>query len=173
MTTFSEFQKNPVPPSELIRSQRIPPAARPFQGNRAGLFSRVAADVIDVVAISVLMVGLYFGLIAAEFIFIPETNVLKLNPYLFLAAGYFVMWLYWTWSWATTGRTLGKGIMGLRVLNHKGERMRWSGAALRSGFCLVFPFGLLWTVVSNRNRSVQDVVLRTSVVNDWGETVSI
>ncbi len=38
---------------------------------------------------------------------------------------------------------------------------------MRSAFCTVFPFGLLWVIPSGANRSVQDVVLRTSVIYDW------
>jgi hypothetical protein len=32
--------------------------------------------------------------------------------------------------------------------------------------CTIFPIGLLWVLVSQENRSVQDVLLRTSVVYD-------
>jgi hypothetical protein len=45
--------------------------------------------------------------------------------------------------------------------------MTWAGAALRSAFCVLFPIGLFWVAVSGANRSVQDVVLRSSVVYDW------
>ncbi len=38
---------------------------------------------------------------------------------------------------------------------------------LRAGFCVVFPIGLFWCAVSRENRSVQDVVLRSSVIHDW------
>jgi hypothetical protein len=31
----------------------------------------------------------------------------------------------------------------------------------------VFPAGLLWCAVNARNRSLQDIVMRTSVVYDW------
>ena len=57
--------------------------------------------------------------------------------------------------------------MGLRVVNFRGEHQRWGGAAVRSLFCTTFPIGLLWVIVSGANRSVQDVVLRTSVIYDW------
>jgi hypothetical protein len=32
--------------------------------------------------------------------------------------------------------------------------------------CTLFPIGLVWVLVSGENRSVQDVLLRTSVVYD-------
>ena len=57
--------------------------------------------------------------------------------------------------------------MGLRVVNRHGTRLGWGSAAVRSAFCTVFAFGLLWVIVSRANRSVQDVAMRTSVVYDW------
>ncbi len=57
--------------------------------------------------------------------------------------------------------------MGLRVVGRKGKRMRWTGAFLRAVFCTVFPIGLFWCAISRENRSLQDMVLRTSVVHHW------
>ena len=81
--------------------------------------------------------------------------------------GAIYLFLYFTVSWATSGRTYGDHLMGLRVVNFRGERMHWAGAIVRSAFCVVFPIGLFWAVISPRDRSVQDVVLRTSVIYDW------
>ena len=65
------------------------------------------------------------------------------------------------------GRTYGCHVLGLRVVSYRGSRMRPLGALLRAVFCVFFPIGLLWCAASRANRSVQDVVLRTSVVYDW------
>ena len=40
-------------------------------------------------------------------------------------------------------------------------------AFLRAAFVIALPVGLFWVLVSGANRSVQDVVLRTSVIYDW------
>jgi uncharacterized RDD family membrane protein YckC len=40
-------------------------------------------------------------------------------------------------------------------------------ALLRALACVLFPLGLLWVAFSRDLRSVQDIVLRTSVVYDW------
>ena len=63
-----------------------------------------------------------------------------------------MLFTYFTTSWATTGRTYGNHLMGLRVVNYRGERMRWAGAAVRAVFCLVFPIGLYWAVVSHEQQ---------------------
>ena len=84
-----------------------------------------------------------------------------------LACGELVQFTYFTTARATTGRTYGNHLMGLRVVNHRAERMRWTGAAVRAVVFLAFPIGLYWAVVSTSNRSLQDTVLRTSVIYDW------
>ncbi len=78
------------------------------------------------------------------------------------------MFAYLTASWATTGRTYGDHLLGLRVLSYRGERMMLAGAAARAALYVVFPIGVLYVGLSPANRSVQDVLLRTSVVYDWG-----
>ena len=65
------------------------------------------------------------------------------------------------------GRTYGDHVMGLRVVNHKGGRLHPLRALARAVFYAIFPIGLLWVLVSGQNRSLQDLVLRTSVIYDW------
>ena len=40
-------------------------------------------------------------------------------------------------------------------------------AVARAVLCLLFPIGLLWVVVSRRNASVQDLLVRSAVAYDW------
>ncbi len=82
-----------------------------------------------------------------------------------------LLWASWTWGWAITGRSFGGHIMGLRVVNHAGDQLGWAGAAVRAVFCAAVPIGLLWAFVSRKNRSLQDVVMRTSVIHDWVMTI--
>ena len=57
--------------------------------------------------------------------------------------------------------------MGLRVLGRRGRRPHLVTALVRALACTLFPVGLLWVAVSRDNRSLQDLLLRTSVVYDW------
>lgn len=75
--------------------------------------------------------------------------------------------LYLTGSWAMTGRTYGDSLLGLRVLSFRRRIPGWSLSFVRALFCVFFPVGLFWVVLSPSRRSVQDVVLRTIVVYDW------
>jgi len=45
--------------------------------------------------------------------------------------------------------------------------MRFSIAFVRALVCVVLPIGLAWVAVSSKNRSLGDILLRTSVVYDW------
>jgi maltooligosyltrehalose synthase len=81
--------------------------------------------------------------------------------------GFVVAAPYLAFGWYTTGRTYGDALLGLRVVNHDGKKLHFLVALLRAIACVVFPIGVLWVAVSGANRSVQDVVFRTSVVYDW------
>lgn len=78
------------------------------------------------------------------------------------------MFCYLSASWVMTGRTWGDLLLGLCVVNYQGGPLRVSGAVIRAALCVVFPIGILYVAVSGANRSVADVVLRTSVVYAWG-----
>ena len=71
-----------------------------------------------------------------------------------------------TVAWATTGRTFGNRLLGLRVVDDGGGTIGLTRAFLRAAACVMFPVVLFWVVVSRENRSLPDV-LHTSVVYDW------
>ena len=146
----------------------VPVQARSFQGHRAGVVSRTVAATIDFVVIVAVVVATYIGWAAAIFLWNPVKFSFPSPPFLLYLLYYgLLLFGYLTIAWATTGRTVGDNIMGLRVVNVFGRRVHVAGALLRSAFCTLFPLGLFWCAVSRENRSVQDVVLRTSVIYDW------
>lgn len=146
----------------------MPREARPFQGQRAGVVTRTAANVIDfLLAVGVLAFG-YAAWAALTFLINPTKFSFPALPFIVVLICFeLVMFVYFTTSWATTGRTFGDHQLGLRVLSPRGGRMHWAGAMVRAAFCLVLPIGLYWAAISPTNRSVQDSLLRTSVVYDW------
>ena len=147
----------------------IPPAARPLQGLRAGVISRVIAGGVDYAVVFALVLGCYVGWAVFQFLLNPR-NVGQLptvNAGRVLLLGFVFMVLYLWLAFATTGRTFGDRLMGLRVVGRKGTRLRWWTAFVRALFYAVFPIGLFWCAVGRENRSVQDLVLRTSVIHHW------
>jgi uncharacterized RDD family membrane protein YckC len=176
MTTFREYREamaTGMAPDHEVPT--VPSDVVDYQGKRAGFVSRAVAAMIDVMLVFLVVLGTIAVIWALSFIFSPEapgsTGSLAPDRIPGAAAmvlyGYWLNWAYWTIGWATSGRTIGNLIMGLRVVNYEGRHPHWIGAALRSAFCTVFPVGLLWVIPSGANRSVQDVVLRTSVIYDW------
>lgn len=161
--------EEPLGPAADPRHLReVPKDARAYQGQRAGVVSRALANIVDFLIVIGIVVGLWVGWNALLFLVDPRrTDWPQPGLLLLVLIGGWVQFLYFTASWATTGRTAGDHVLGLRVVSFRGLRMRWAGAAIRAAFCVVFPIGLLWAAVSRQNRSVQDAVLRTSVIYDW------
>jgi uncharacterized RDD family membrane protein YckC len=150
------------------RVDPIPKEARDFQGRRAGLVTRGAAIAIDVGVTAVGLLLVYAAVCAVVFFARPQGFDLPTPPFwLALTAWHVTLALYLATSWNRGGRTYGCHLMGLRVVDRKGRLLRMLPALLRAAFCVLFPVGLLWVALSRANRSVQDVVLRTSVVYDW------
>lgn len=146
----------------------VPVEARVYQGQRAGVVSRTIAATIDFVVAVAFVGGCYVAWAAVVFLLNPTGfSMPAVRPIWFLFAGGAFLFLYFTASWATNGQTYGAHVMGLRVVNFRGKRLRPIGAALRAAFCVGLPIGLFWCAVSRQNRSVQDVALRTSVIYDW------
>jgi uncharacterized RDD family membrane protein YckC len=75
--------------------------------------------------------------------------------------------LYLAGSWTIVGRSYGCWLMGLRIVDRRGRSPRLMMALLRAMLYVLFPVGLLWCGVGRSRKSVQDLLLRTSVVYDW------
>lgn len=136
---------------------------------RAGLVTRFAASTIDAAVVVGLLAGGYLLLVAGRFLLSPQTFRFPAPSLGWLLIGFLALAIiYLTVTWATAGRSYGDHVMGLRVLGARGQtRVGWASALLRATFAVLVPIGLLWVTVSRANRSLQDVVLRTSVVYDW------
>ena len=146
----------------------IPREARGYQGHRAGLITRLISAVIDGLVVVIVLVGCYLGINGVKFMLDPRGFTFSpVRLGLALTAGFVIAVLYLAAGWAINGRTYGCHVMGLRVVNFRGTRLRPVTSLLRAAFCVFFPIGLFWIAGSRANRSIQDVVLRSSVVYDW------
>lgn len=146
----------------------VPREARPYQGLHAGLVTRLIANTIDSVVVVVFLVIGWLALNGLRFLLDPRRfRFSTTSPLLTLTAGLVVAVLYLAVAWATTERTYGCHIMGLRVLGRRKQRLRPATALLRAVLCVLFPIGLLWCALSRERLSLQDIVLRTCVVYGW------
>ncbi|MEW1953861.1 RDD family protein [Terrabacter sp. NPDC080008] len=146
----------------------VPREARPYQGRHAGLVTRLIAAALDLVVVAAVLAAAYAGwcgfllLLDPRGFSFPEVGVV-----FSLLSAFVVSVGYLTVAWSLSGRSYGDLVMGLRVVGPGGRRLHVVSAFLRAVACVVLPIGLLWIGVSRQKRSLQDVVLRTSVVYDW------
>lgn len=146
----------------------IPREARRFQGTPAGIVTRFVANSIDALVVAVVLCTMYLGYSAIIFMLDPRTFEFPAVTFLAsLTVALVVATLYLWLAWWLLGRSYGAHVMGIRVAGRRGRKLGPLRALARAWFCVSFPIGLFWCVVSPHRRSVQDVVLFTSVVYDW------
>ncbi len=137
-----------------------------LQLDTAGLGSRILATIVDFMVVSMLFIGMLtvLGLVAAD---IDETAFVILvaifAPLLFF--GYpIVSETLWR------GRTVGKSLMGLRVVTTQGAPIRLRQAAIRAfvglfDFQLTFGTAAVVSVLATRdNRRLGDLAAGTLVI---------
>ena len=141
--------------------------AHSLQGFRAGFVSRLAADTIDVIVVVAIEFGLLLLATVIRYLFTRDFKLLGLPTWLTLGIFWVIAVVYLTSGWATTGKTLGKQVAGVRVVQASGGRLPSGRALVRAVLYAVFPAGLVWSLISRKNASAQDLLLGTVVVYDW------
>jgi uncharacterized RDD family membrane protein YckC len=138
----------------------------------AEVMDRVMAYILDVFVISPLT-SIAWELLDIHNFYTPESPI---DPRLYLGVGLFVLVdvSYHLALEATTGATLGKWILGLRVTRPDGTRVGLVGAVLRN---LVRPIeaepfsammGFLLLAATPRHQRLGDLLGRTIVIQDRG-----
>jgi uncharacterized RDD family membrane protein YckC len=147
-----------------IRSER----GEQLQGLRAGFVSRAVASGTDVVlVVSVYVVAVIVVSIAWDLCFSKKISVAAPPHWLNELLVWILLVVYLTAGWWSTGRTLGKQMMGLRVVRSDGSPLRFLRALFRALLCATFFPALLLALVNRRNRGLEDVAFRTVVTYDW------
>ena len=114
----------PVPDRERARIhvETIPVEARSFQGESAGLITRVAANIIDVAVVILGLVAVYLGIAGVMFLRQGARFTFPIVTYrAAYLAGFVALVVYFTVLWAAAGRTYGDRVLGLRVQTSKGQ----------------------------------------------------
>ena len=142
--------------------------ARALQGHRAGFASRAVADAIDLGVAWLLGLSALLAAGVVRYLLTgPPLRLPVLPNWLDATAGAAIAVAYLALSWAATGRSVGKQLAGLRVVDRGGRRMSLRRSFCRAVLYVLFPAGLLWVLASRRNASVQDLIVGTAVVYDW------
>jgi uncharacterized RDD family membrane protein YckC len=141
------------------------------QGHYAGPVTRAGAFVLDQT-----VVGGSFALAAALLawtwdLMTAEEVSPSVSPWLTLAV-FSVWWfLYYAYPWATSGKTLGMALLGIRVVRRDGAPARPRDALIRPlGLALSLAslgVGFIGVLIGREHRGLHDVVAGTVVVYDW------
>jgi uncharacterized RDD family membrane protein YckC len=127
----------------------------------------VLANVVDVVLVGLVVLAGYGAVAAILFLLHPARFTFPTpGSTVLLVVGLGVLAVYFAVTWALVDGSYGDRLLGLRVTGSAGRRLHWWHSVLRAVLCVVFPIGLFWVLVSRENRSLQDLLLRTSVVYD-------
>ncbi len=158
-------------------ASKLPPQLVPFdpvigrQGHYAGAVSRLAAFAADV--------GISWGLFSLAAAILTFTVQLVSNRHFSLAEHPLlsliiaVIWefLYFSYQWSLSGRTLGMAILGIRIVRADGQNVALRQAVIRT---IALPLSFLMLglgfigVLTNRNRyALHDRLSGTAVVYSW------
>jgi uncharacterized RDD family membrane protein YckC len=152
----------PMPPPELTVGR---------QGHYAGAASRLVAFAVDAGVVWGLYLGgqalLNFGV---KFFTGYSFNLTqdKIAAAIVLAVWEF---LYFTYQWAVSGKTLGMALLGIQVVTTEGGPIKPRQAAYRTlGLALTLltlGIGFLGIVYQRERRALDDFIAGTAVVYDW------
>ena len=168
--------------------KRFIPPPDSLRGHPAGFVTRYVAFLLDILVvtiasflfITVLRVTLdFFGIntileSAAESRPAAQQTVVLgglVRWLITIAGGFLSFGVYSIVAWLLVGKTVGKALMGLRVLGQDGRRLTFPQALIRalgyyvSGLALFI--GFLWVLVDDRRQTWHDKLARTIVVYEW------
>jgi uncharacterized RDD family membrane protein YckC len=161
--------------ARLTRRKRpMPPAGDTATGAVAGPVSRLLAYFIDIAAITfgfsivtsiiTYLVELFFG---------EQLDTSDHSWGWVFGIGYFAFaFFYWLVGLTVAGSSVGKALIGLRVLALDGRPLRGRQALVR---VVVYPFsfilglGLIPIVTARSHRALHDKAAGTTVRYDWGD----
>jgi uncharacterized RDD family membrane protein YckC len=148
-----------------IRHER----ARAAQGSRAGFVSQAAAAVLDAAWIIVVdfaalaAIGFLRFLVTGEKYRLPQPGP-GWNAVLVVGIGIVLLWS----AWSGSGRAPGMGLIGLRVVGRDGQQLSSRRAFWRAVLgVLTLGLGILWVLVSKKNKSLYDLACGSAVVYEW------
>ena len=150
-----------------------------LRGEYAGFVSRMIAYGIDlaVVTISLILLGWLVNttqsLLSIPDFLTPELSLIISGVVAFLiVVGYYVI------LWTAAGQTVGKLIMGLRVVSAEGKPHITFGQSVRRfiGYIVsAIPLfaGFIWILIDNERQGWHDKIAGTHVVYDWEARVNL
>ncbi len=160
---------------------------RMLQGQYAGFLSRAAALIIDMlfIFITILVVTWFVTTLLQQFLHLdvaacPVSTGTRTDIRVYLCEGSRIFLfgfgllfgpVYFIALWTLTGQTIGKYILGVRIVRLNGHHVNVVAAIIRyiGYFVSLMPFGLgfLRVLISDRRRGWHDMMAGTCVIYAW------
>ncbi len=161
-----------------------------LQGHYAGFVTRLFAFIMDIFIIMAVtgIASIAFGLVLNFFNLTPDNvnassgsgNLASLNyatilVFILLIFNTIIFFGYFIFFWMTSGQTLGKGFMGVRVISMDGRPLSFVQAVVRLiGYwisAVVFFLGFIWITIDDQRQGWHDTMARTYVIYSWKATL--
>jgi uncharacterized RDD family membrane protein YckC len=140
----------------------------------AGVGSRIGAIILDhiILLIIALIIALPLGFSGAMFgMMAPGAEALFTGMYITMMALNFIIWLvYFTYFEGTSGQTLGKRALGIKVTREGGGKMNMGAALVRTILRIIdilptaYILGFILVLATKKKQRVGDMAASTVVV---------
>jgi len=142
-------------------------------GHYAGAVTRVVAYAIDsTLSVAVYAAGISLAIYVLNLVTGIDASRQDIPAWLWSIGLALWLWLYFGYSWAMSGQTVGMAIVGLRVVQRDGARLSAGKAVLRVPALAVTLFltlgiGFIGILIGRERRGLQDVLAGSVVVYSW------
>jgi uncharacterized RDD family membrane protein YckC len=146
-----------------------------LEGRTAGFVTRMLAYLLDVLVLTaILAMGSWLAVQTDNLMteVLPEDIQLGISATtLFALLTPFIIIFYYVMFWSLSGRTIGKWVLGVRVVQADGLPPTIGRSLLRMiGYVvslIVFFLGFLWILIDDQRKGWHDHMAKTWVVYDW------
>lgn len=134
-----------------------------------GFGRRLGAVIIDGIFLSLFTMLLVSGItILGTFLGIYGLNQAQFSwDRLIMLCGFGLSIIYYTWFWRRSGQTIGKTVLGIKVIAKDGAKLTWGKALLRYIGYLIsaipLSIGFLWVAFDRKRQGWHDKLAGTYV----------
>jgi uncharacterized RDD family membrane protein YckC len=149
------------------------PSFTELDGATAGFVTRLLAYLLDAAIVTAFIAAGSWLMVQVDALFADMNVNLRISAAsIFVVLTPFLIGAYYVVLWALTGRTVGKQVLGLKVVGSDGRPPTIGRSLLRLfGYAvstLALWAGYLWIIVDEERRGWHDHIAKTWVVYDWG-----
>lgn len=158
-----------------------------LQGHYAGFITRSFAFIIDLIIVALMLSVTSFSLsfISRFMGLLPDivTSVFSINgadiknaydevlPTIIIIVNIVLVFGYFIFFWTSSGQTIGKALMGVRVVSVSGRPLTFFQALFRFLLypvsAMFFFLGFFWVLADNQRQGWHDNLARTYVIYTW------